>query len=128
MFPRTPVASFALVLLQVGALVCVAQKAYDMETFRGSSQEFEVTFNFAAGYGSASDASVLDKATGKRVLFRYDVNAPFGTMELLPEDAKEPGRLHIDVDPNSLTDHQSLKCTVHVGDKQQVITLKRIAP
>lgn len=108
-------------------LPSVAQKAYDIETFRGSSKDLEVTFNFAVGHGSASDASVLDKTTGRRVSFRYDFDAPFGDVQLVPEDENEVGRLVVSVDPNDLSDHKSLKCNVRFGKKQQVVTLKRSA-
>lgn len=125
---RVMFALWTIVLISVFApFASIAQKAYDIEKFRGSSENFEVTFNFAVGYGSASDASVLDKTTGKQIPFRYDFDAPFGKVQLVSENENELGRLVIHVDPNDLSNHKSLKCTAQFGKKEWGLTLKRVA-
>jgi hypothetical protein len=112
-------------LLFVGAAL-FAQKAYELETFSGSSKEFEVTFKFAVGMGDASEASLLERQTGRRTAFRYDFDAPFGKMELVPDNGEKGMRIEVAVDPNDINNHKSLKCKVHSLGKEHPLTLKRV--
>lgn len=112
-------------LFFVGAAL-FAQKAYDIETFKGSSKDFEVTFKFAVGMGDASEASLLNKQTGRKTPFRYDFDAPFGKMELVPDNGEKGMRIVVAVDPNDISDHKSLKCKVHSQGKEHPLTLKRV--
>lgn len=120
---RVAFLSVALLVLISGAVR--GQKAYDIETFKGSSKDFEVTFKFAVGMGDASEATLLNKQTGRRILFRYDFDAPFGKMELVPDNGQKSMRLVVAVDPNDISDHKNLNCKVHSQGQEHLLRLKR---
>ncbi len=115
---------FSVAILLSMALLSHAQKAYDVEVFKGSTKSFDVSFRFAVGLGEASEATLLNKSTKQKVALEYDSGA-LGKMELIPASGAKGMRIIVAVDPNDLKDHSKLKCTVLTGDSKQDLTLVR---
>jgi hypothetical protein len=113
-----------LIALLLVSIASFAQKAYDVETFKGSTKDFDVTFNFAVGLGEASEATLVDKSKKRTITFQRDFAAP-GKMELIPVSKDKGTRIIVAVDPNDISDHKRLKCTVHLGDTKHSVTLVR---
>jgi hypothetical protein len=106
------------------ATAAFAQKAYDIETFKGATKQFEVTFKFAVGLGEASEATLSDRSSKKNTAFQYDHDA-LGKMELIPVSGSKGMRVVVDVDPMDMTNHKRLQCTVDVGRTTHRLTLVR---